>query len=342
MSVDSNIAAHDPNGCLYIDSPKPSPFYLSPNLIMATKASDPSDVYPGSNTTSVSVSWTASCTIPSELAVIFDLYIGDPTLPMIPGSTLGPLATSYPTPNGVSISAGQSNVATTVGPWDSSAIPHLSQPHHGCLLARVYPFGATPDTGDLTNYPANDQHYAQHNCTINTTDGQGMIIIPIRNGTLLKAPTMVSIHAVPDLEPSRATQDAILPSLHLIPAFKQVATAPLRKVDLDVSAFRSQPAPRLEEIQASIGNEARALIEDREAAVRKIGVTPVRTVLPSQFFTTFNFTADLTGATVGDAHFYDVTQVNAAGQTYGGIKVVIVVTPPPVLRAPTNVVAQVK
>jgi len=348
MPTDSNIAAHDPNGCLFIDTwPKPvwppNPWWLSPDVIMTTKPSDPSDVYPGSNTTSVAISWTpASCTIPSELAIIFDLYIGDPTLPMTPGGTLGTLASAYPPPNGVPISAGQSNVATTVS-WDSSSIPHLSQPHHGCLLARVYPFGATPQTGDITDYAEYDQHYAQHNCTVNTSDGGAIIKIPIRNGTLLQGATLVSMHAVPDLAPAKITQDAVLPSLQLHPDFKQLATTPLKKVDFDLSAFKTQPLPRLEDVQASIGNEARALIEDREAAVRKLGGTPVRTVLPANFFATFNFTADLTGATVGDAHIYHITQLNAAGQHYGAITVVILITPPPaVLRAPTNVVAQVK
>jgi hypothetical protein len=325
---DPSIAAFDPNGCLYIDSPKPSPYYLSPNVIMTTKPADPSDVYPGNNTTSVSVSWKASCTIPNELAVIFDLYIGDPTLPMIPGSTLGPLATAYPPPNGVNINAGQSNVVTTVGPWNSSAIPHLSQPHHACLLARVYPFGATPDTGDLSGYPSSDQHYAQHNCTVNTSDGQGMIKIPIRNGTLAEEPVHVSIQAVPELEPSRVTLDAVLPSLRLIPAFKQVATTPLKRIQLDTTAFRlpvEAQVPRIQET-AAIARERTAIFEDVEANTLKLGGTPARVILPPKLFTTFDFTADITGAKIGDAHIYHVTQVNAKGQPYGGLTVVIVVT----------------
>src|SRR5580700_6909340 len=98
---------------------------------MTTKPSDPSDVYAGSNTTGVTISWKAACSIPDEVAVVFDLYIGDPTMAMVPGTTLGTLAAL----TSVSINPGQT-VTTSVGPWDSSTIPHLSQPHHACMLAR--------------------------------------------------------------------------------------------------------------------------------------------------------------------------------------------------------------
>jgi hypothetical protein len=41
---------------------------------------------------------------------------------------------------------------------------------------------------------------------------------------------------------------------------------------------------------------------------------------------TFNFTADLTGAKVGDAHVWNISQVTSTGAPYGGLTVVIVIT----------------
>lgn len=320
---DPGIAATDPNGCLYIDSPKPPQYWLSPNVIMTTKPLDPSDVYAGSNSTSVTVTWQGSdlCAKAGFEAVVFDLYIGDPYMAMVPGSSLDSLATLKP----VTISSGQS-IATNVGPWDSSGLPHLSQPHHACIIARVYPFGSSPDTGDLSGYPSGDLHYAQHNCTVNTSDGQGLIRIPIGDGTLLREPELVAIQAVPDLKPNATVLAAVLPSLKLIPAFKQIATTPLRKVGLDVSAFKSHHESLLDRIEDWIEGKVRELIRDLEGKADKAGGAHARIALPPGLFTKFLFTADLAGAKVGDAHIYHLSQVNRKGQPWGGVTVAIVVT----------------
>jgi len=329
MSTDPNIAQFDPNGCLWIDKPTANPYWLSPNVIMTTKPMDPNDVYPGANNCSVTVSWQAGCKFSGtagELnAAVFDLYIGDPFLAMSP-PMLSSLA-SAATPGGPNpITAGQLNVATPVGPWDVSTIPHLSQPHHACLLARVYPFGATPDTGDLAGYPAEDLHYAQHNCTVNTSDGQGMMRIPIGNGTALGEPQLVVIHAVPDLDPNRKVLDAVLPSLRLIPAFRQIASTPLRNVDFDLSAFRSSHESLLDQIEDWIEKEVIEIIEHLEGNCRNKHGHSARLVLPPNYFAKFNFIADLSGAKPGDAHIYHVSQINGKGQPYGGLTIALLAT----------------
>ena len=320
MSTDPNIAEFDPNGCLWIDATPPNPYWLSPSVIMTTKPSDPSDVYPGANHTSVTVSWKAECAfagVAAELnTALFDLYIGDPFLGMAQAS-LGLLTGGSPAqPN---ITAGQLNVVTSVGPWDSSTIPTLSQPHHACLLARVYPLGATPDSGDLSGYPGSDQHYAQHNCTVNTTDGQGMIRIPIGNGTSRRGPQFVAIQAVPVLEPNRTVLDAVMPSLQLHPGFKQIATTPLRSVELDLSAFKSPHESLLDRIEHWIEKEALEIIAALEGDCKKANGTSARVVLPPNFFAKFHFIADLSGAKPGDAHIYNLSQVNSKVERAGGL-----------------------
>jgi hypothetical protein len=323
MANDPGIAASDPNGCLVIDNPKPSPYWLSPNVIMTTKPMDPSDVYPGGNSSQVTVTWQEECSIPNFEAVVFDLYIGDPFLAMAP-SSMDPLATLQQ----VSIKPG-GTVASPVPPtgqWNSSGLPHLSDPHHACLLARVYPFGASPDTGDLSGYPAVDPHYAQHNCTVNTSDGQGMMRIPVGDGSLRREPELVAIQAVPDLNPNPTVLAAVLPSLKLIPAFKQIATTPLRSVGLDLSAFKSHHESLLERIEEWIEHLILELIRDLEGKAAKAGGAHGRVMLPPGLFAKFEFTADLSGAKAGDAHIYHLSQVNSKGEPWGGLTVAIVVT----------------
>jgi hypothetical protein len=321
MSIDTGIQQADPNGCVFADVlPKNSPWYLSPNVVMTTQAGDPSDVFPGMNTTSVTVTWKSECTIPnSDLSIVFDLYIGDPTLPMIPGSTLDKLANL----NAITISPGQT-VATQVGPWPVSGLPHLSQPHHACLMARAYPFGASASAGDLTGFPIDDEHYAQHNCTVDTADGQGMFRLPIRNGVLSLKPELVAIQAVPDLNPTGATLDAILPSLRRIPSFKQIASKPLRRVEFDLTAFKTPHESLLERIEEWIEREILELIEALEGRCKHNGGVAARAVLPPNAFAKFDFIADLAGATRGEAHVYQVSQVKGDGKPYGGLTVVIV------------------
>ncbi len=326
---DLGIAAADPNGCLWIDNPKPSPYWLSPNVIMTTKPSDPSDVYPGGNTSQVTVTWGGgdNCSggsPPFDPTVVFDLYIGDPFIAMSP-SVMDAL-TSLQQVNG--INAGQTVASTvpTTGTWNSSGLPHLSQPHHACLLGRVYPFGATPDPGDLSGYPSVDLHYAQHNCTVNTSDGQGRIVIRIGNGTPRREPEFVAIQAVPDLDPNPTVLAAVLPSLKLNPTFKRIATTPLKNVKLDLSAFKSQHESLLERIEQWIEHLILDLIRDLEGKAAKSGGAHARVMLPPGLFAKFDFIVDLSGANAGDAHIYQISQVNSKGEDWGGLTAAILVT----------------
>ncbi len=331
---DPNIASADPNGCLYIDNPKPSPYWLSPNVAMDTVALDTSDIYPGNiNYTNVSVTWKGECSIPNQdsglFAVVFDLYVGDPFLGMVPGTSPGQLygiKTAWPQPNGLTISAGGPAVITKVGTWDPASIPTLSQPNHACLLARVYPFGATPDPGTLSGYPSGDLHYGQHNCTIQAAAPKGLFKLPIFNGSLSREPELVAIQAVPDLAPNPTVLNAVMGGLHQIPGFKQIATTPLKSVGLDVSAFKSPHESLLERIEEWIERLIMELIRDLEGKAGKAGGTHARVMIPPNFSAKFNFTADLSGATPGDAHIYHISQVNGKGDPWGGLTVAIVIT----------------
>jgi len=316
--TDTNIQTADPSGCPSIDAVKPSPYWLSPNVIMTTKPMDPSDIYPGVNTTSVVVSWKDDCAFAPPQAglntAVFDLYAGDPTVAMTP-AVLDAIASAVP----ITISAGQANIPAPVPSWNAGGLPHLTQPHHACLLARVYPLGATPDTGDLAGYTAADPHYAQHNCTVDTTDGQGMFRIAIANGTSNREPKLVVLQAVPDLNPNKTVLDAVLPSLKLHPGFKQIATTPLRHVEFDLSAFKGHHQSLLDKIEDWIEKKVLELIEDLEGKCHKAQGITARVVLPPGLFAKFDFILDLSGAKPGDAHIYHVSQVSGNAPTAGTV-----------------------
>jgi hypothetical protein len=342
--TDPNIYQNDQHGCLSIDTQKPSPYWLSPNVIMTTEPNDPSDIYPGAiNVSQVSVSWQENCTVTAEVqppTIVLDLFVGDPFLGGISESSGYNIAfetnrnssgATVPANFQVNITAGQINLPVRVPPsiqnqpdtfWDSANIPTLSQPHHACLLARVYPFGTSADPGDLMGYPPTDLHYAQHNCTVDTVDGQGMIRIPITNGTSKREPELVFIQAVPDLNPNKTVLDAVLPSLKRHPAFKKIATTPLRHVAFDVSAFKSHHESLLDKIEDWIEKEAREIIEDLEGKCHKAQGATARVALPPGLIAKFDLILDMTGAAPGDAYVCHVSQVNGKAEPLGGVTVV--------------------
>src|SRR5262249_55417254 len=87
---------------------------------------------------------------------------------------------------------------------------------------------------NISQYLPTDQHYAQHNLTINAVGGGGGMKIKIKTGNPRREPELVVIQAVPDLSPTPATLNAILPSLKATPGFKQISATPLRGVSFDL------------------------------------------------------------------------------------------------------------
>jgi hypothetical protein len=357
MSIDLEISGPtgaDPNGCLYIDGPtladKPSPYWLSPNLIMTT-TSDPGVVDAGAvNFTTLNLSWqgseTSPCALPQkDSQVVFDLFISNqgPSMSLDPGGAFlttlvtGQLALNSTATN---ILASGDIASPNVFPFPTSppppgwdpANPPLGgtpvTPGHECLIARVYPNSLAESAlqGYAVNaFPAGDLHYAQRNCTVEAAGGH-MIKFQIGNGNVLREPELVAIQAVPDINPNPTVLAAVLPALQRIPAYKQIATTPLRSVGLDLSAFKSPHESLLEKILEWISKEVMEFIEDLEAKCKKAGGTSGRVVIAPGVFSKFDFTADLSGATPGDAYIYHLSQVNGQGQPYGGLTVGIVAT----------------
>jgi hypothetical protein len=319
----------DPNitdTCLYFDLVPPSQYWLSPKLIMATTA-DQGFVETGvDNTTNLTSTWKADCGLQEGAHVVLDLFISnvDPSLPMTTLTEGGTLNTIV---SGELVTQTMGTTVTTPFLWNPNNFntPHPIGTGHRCLLARIYPTNDIPTDGDLTTFPSNDQHYAMHNCHVGATDS-GQIKVPIKNGNWRAEPLLVAIQAIPDLQPNRTVLDAVLPGLQLIPAFKQIATAPLRRVELDLSPFTSPHESLLDKIEDWIEKEVIDIIEDLETKCRQAGGTSVRVALPPNFFAPFNFVADLSGSNPGDAHIYHVSQVNGAGEPYGGLTVAIVRT----------------
>lgn len=325
---DTLIDTADPTNCLYIQNPINDPYWLSMNLVMTT-TSDPGFVQTGvPNTTNVTVTWLGNegCSFPPDGIVVIDLFISneDPSLPMFHATVGGTLDTIVSSQL-IATTMGGTPIATQVS-WNPSTAIGTG---HRCLLARVYPpedlSGSFPANEDLTLFPSNDTHYAQHNCTVGAVD-TGDMIVPIKNGNWREEPYFVAIQAVPDLKPNRTVLDAVLPGLRLIPAFKQIATTPLQRVELDVTAFRSHHDSLLEKIEDWIEEEVMKIIKELEGKCRQAGGASARVVLPPNLVAKFNLNLDLSGAKPGDAHIYHVSQVDGKGQPYGGLTVAVVRT----------------
>lgn len=325
--ADTLIDNADPHNAIFFDNPVPNPYWLSLKVVMSP---NPDQVAAGANTTNVTVTWTEAGVF-TENSVAFDLYISneDPSLPMVHLTTggvgtLDAIASAQTVPQ---TQMGQPPVPIPVT-WNTASFPNLGTGHR-CLLARVYPpfdlAGNFPPNEDLTTFPSDDIHYAQHNCTV-LAGGSGHMHVPIRNGNWLEEPQLVALQAVPDLNPTRTVLDAVLPGLRQIPAFKQIATTPLRRVDFDLSAFKSSHDSLLDKIEDWIERKVLKIFEDLEGKCHGAGGTSTRVVLPPKHFAKLNFIADLSGSNPGDAHIYHVSQVNGKGEPYGGLTVAMVVT----------------
>jgi len=323
---DPNILASDMNKCLSMT--KGSPYwYESPDVHIE---GDPAEVIDGTNyTIDVTVHWsdkgcavTGFSGLPTEFQVVlFDLYIGEPTLILTSDpatSTISTIATGKKL--NPAITPGSSS--TTQVSWTPDATDPHQAPGHKCFAARCYPTGAVPASGDLTQYMS-DQHYAQHNIDIEAAGQGGQKRVQIRTGNLLREAQTVTIQVRPDLNPSREALASIMPSLRAFPGFKRISNTPLRKISVDFSNFGQQ---HHEGFWGEIKDFAEEIEDKFEEFFKGHGDTAARAKvrIPPNFVAFFDVNADLSNAKSGDAFIYRVEQSDAAGVVTGGVSVVFV------------------
>ena len=347
------------DACLFIPNDPMLPYWLSSGVIM-TNTPNPDLAVVGANTSVVSVQCKASSDktpCPSTdsqggaTRAAFQLYLAPISLNMklsacynatVPGDLLnGALQVGG---TGI-VTAGGPAVPTTVN-WTSqstdSSQPNFVDPanapaNHKCLVARCFtvPPGThdNADTGLSDHVGLNpdntplDQHYAQHNLTIQAVAGGGAHRILIRTGNATREPELVMIQAVPNIDPNPAVLRAILPGLHTIKGFKQVSNKPLRRVEFDLNPLtEGEGGGFFDKIGDFFDEGARKVITELETKFGEAtpGGTQGKVRIPAGHYATIQFIADVTGAQPGNAYLYDLTQVTSAGQPDGGLTVALV------------------
>lgn len=350
---DTGIDSKDPSNCLYMEA-NPGDggthnaagvWWLSPDVVMTGPDPSKANPSPTLNTTNVTVHWK-DCnpfgSVPDDLKiVVFDLYIGDPTLTMIPGwPTAGCNLKSLAVAATVTGIAQAGPPVKTAVNWTASATSgdpdFINGIQHKCMVARCYPFGATPDPGAVKGYPAVDAHYAQRNLVVVGVGSkhEGGKRFPIKIGNAGQHAELVRLRAFTDFKPTRQVLDAILPSLKATPGFKQIAPVPLHKISFDLSNLGGAKKG-IGDIFREVGREVAEIADKVEDGIEKAvtgkdeGPEPQKieahVSLAPKVVSTFDFIVDPTGATPGNAHIYHLTQENSKGQPEGGLTVIFVI-----------------
>jgi hypothetical protein len=339
MATDTGI--NDPKNCFFICDPSghtgAGNWWLSQDVIMA--GADPSTASPdpsGNVVSQVTVRANEGCAPGPGDTVRIDLYVCTPSLniaPFPPDSLVATTAMIYP----VSAFA-PSNCATQTSPPSFVSVPwtvsaNASDPNgpgHKCLIARCYPFvGSTPDALNISQYLPTDPHYAQHNLAVQPIPSGKSGGMKIKTGNPRRQPELVAIQAVPDLRPTPATLNAILPSLKVTPGFKQISTTPLHGVSLNLKPLTGKDGGGIfDKIEDFFEETVKAVLRRLEDDFHKAapGGTGAfgRVRIGSRFYANFDFNFDARGAQPGNGYIYHLTQITAAGAPDGGLTVVIV------------------
>jgi hypothetical protein len=294
-------------------------FWLSPDVVMTN--ADNSFAKEGvPNTTNVTVRWKTECQDEGggPAAVVFDLYVCTPSMNITTavGSSVA-LATST-TVAGIS-SGGAVTTGVVWTPLSDSSKPNGQG--HRCLIARCYPFGLTPDPLNLSKYVTGDQHYVQHNLTIDVLPSPHKRSVRIRTGNAGRERQLVTVNVIQDFEPKGAVLDAILPALHTVPEFKRIATTPIRHMAVDFSEFKGDGDwdEKLESFGHFIADSLTGLFGHKPQP----NLTAKATLPPGRF-ADMRLNVDVSGSAVGDAHILHLTQTDSGGNIDGGITVAVV------------------
>lgn len=316
--------------CLFLNPGAPY-WWLSPDVIMVNNPPDENTANPdlGGNVIS-SVTVHNKCDSFDVTTVRFDLYVCAPSLNV--GPTIDPNGVAvYNPPNGSFHTITAFDSQTQV-PWVVSSTPgaaNTADPPHHCLIARCYPLSSPPDPGNIS-YVNQDQHYAQHNVTVNPVPMKSpKKRISIRTGNSLREPELVVIQAVPDLAPAQGTLATLLPTLQATPGFKQISSKPLREVSFNLDPLTEPHGGGVfDKIEDFFEDKVKDVLHDLEVKFGKAAPSGSgamgRVKIAPKFYTAFDFNVDLTGAEPGDAFIYHLTQTTGTGVQNGGLTVVAV------------------
>jgi hypothetical protein len=304
-------------------------WWLSPDIKLVGPISGPDKADPG-QTNTVTVQFhrktaASGCTTPSDENTDIELWVGNPSLAMAPNnpaSTFKVQSIGVPTPP-------EGSTTPVVIDWvPPQGLPADDPQSHGhkCLIARCYPESLIPSAKNF--FVPGDPHVAQHNICIVPCDAPGQkkqkracgLRLTTLNLNEAEAET-VTLHAIADLHPDAFVRSVVLPRLEKTPGFRRLAVRRPRSFRFEFTDFPvaevkdvARPAgclPSLLGISRPLGTSSPPSIE------AKVNLRPGQLIH-------FSFGADLTGAALGDAYIFHLTQTGADGSPEGGLTLVLV------------------
>jgi len=301
-----------------------NPWWLSPDIKLTGAASGLDKADPGqSNTVDVTFHMQQAilneCILPvGTESITAEFWVGNPSLAMTPdnpASTKKIDAIGSPIPaDGASVTKSFVwNPPTGLDPTDPQSSGHK------CLIARCYPDPLIPSTTSF--FVPDDQHVAQHNICIVPCGGPGAARRPGPCGFEVatvnpdrERAQRVTLHAIVDLHPSKFVETVVLERLKSTRGFRRLTTRPPQGFSFELPDF-----PRAE-VNDNTKLGCLGLLlggKDRRSYDAQIELRPGQ-------FTRFSFTADLSGAELGDAHIFHLTQIGEDKRDQGGLTIVMV------------------
>ncbi|MDQ3918366.1 MAG: hypothetical protein M3348_07795 [Acidobacteriota bacterium] len=304
-------------------------WWLSPDIKLVGPVSGPDKADPGqTNTVTVQFrrkSAASGCTSPFDENIDIELWVGNPSLAMAPNnpaSTFNVQKIGVPTPP-------EGSTTPVLIDWiPPQGLPADDPQSHGhkCLIARCYPESLIPD--DKSFHVPDDQHVAQHNICIVPCDAPGQK--KHRGACGLRVTTLnlnedaaetVTLRAVADLRPDAFVRRVVLSRLEKTPGFRRLAVRQPRSFRFEFADF---PAAEVKDVARPAGCLPALLGISRPLGTSgPPGFEAKVSLRPGQLIH-FHFSADLTGAALGDAYIFHLTQTGADGSPQGGLTVVMV------------------
>lgn len=337
MAIDSGLAG---DTCVFVEAVAgdggnhaPGVWWLSPDIQLSSGVTGmPDKADPGPNPVVLRAHVHNNCTLSDPQGRLkLELYVGNPSLVMTPTSNTVLITNPPEVVVGAVVGVNSRTVTWTVPSPSSNPI---EQPGHKCLVLRAFQNGFLPDPGDLSSHVGptqagnvGDQHYAQHNICIVPCGGPGAANRP--GGCSLPVstananpdkPETVLIRSWFDGQPEEHVRRVVLDRLSRVDSFRRLATAPpvhfsQRIPEIpDARPFDNTRKRRgcLGQLFPFGGSAAAAATYDLQAKLEPGQTTDVI------------FTADLSGASFGDAYIFHMKQVGESGHDQGGLTVVMV------------------
>lgn len=299
------------------------PWWLSPDITLVGPISGADKADPGQDN-AVNVRFHRKpaivnrCNLPAGTeSVTVEVWVGNPSLAMTPDNPastwkLDSIGSPLIPDGGVHTQPIVWNPPTGLDPSDPQS------PGHKCLIARCYPDPLTPSS---TNFFApDDPHVAQRNICIVPCGGPGAARVPGPCGFTVatinpdrQRAQVVRLRAVVDLNPGKFVKQVVLEKLRRTPGFQRLASVPPHGFRFELRDF-----PNAEVTDFTRPGCLSVLVggKDRRSYEAKIQLSPGQ-------FTNFTFTADLSGAKLGDAYIFHLRQIGDDDRDQGGLTLVM-------------------